>query len=320
MISAVVVTVLVVALLFVVISPLESLRWWSRQDAVQARDLLALPARRDVPAAPTHDHFVVYLSGIGVLDGSRNSKRELAVLAGVAEALPRVEVVADVFPYAVENRGLLQRTTTWLWKRLDTGRRKKRISVVHYLINVRNFLQMLVSADPRYGPTYNLALAQEILQGLVRHGWDDAHPAPVTIIGYSGGAQIATGAAWYLGARGVNVSIISVGGVFADDPGLEHVKAFRHLYGSNDTLQHLGAALFPGRWRTAPLSAYGRAVREGRLTKQCIGPMTHDGKRSYFDARAIADDGRTYSEITRDAIIETLRVQGVALENPRPGE
>lgn len=305
MIGAVLTTVLVAGLIFILVSPLESLRWWSRQDAIQSRELLALPAQ-PVAASGQHTRFVVYLSGIGVLDGSRNAGRERAVLARVADALPQVEIVADVFPYAMENRGLLQRTTTWLWKRLDNGRRTRRTALLHYLINVRNFLQMLVSADPRYGPTYNLGLAREILRGLTRHGWDPDHPAPVTIIGYSGGAQIATGAAWYLGARGLDVSIISIGGVFADDPGLDHVAEFHHLYGSNDKLQKLGAMMFPGRWRAAPLSTYGRAVREGRLTKHCIGEMQHDGRNSYFDGRVTTDDGRTYRETTGDAVIEIL--------------
>lgn len=307
MISVLMVSILVLGLVFVLLSPLESLRWWSRLDADQAKDLLALPPRLPQPVA-RHSRFVVYLSGIGAIDGSRNSGRETHVLSRIAESLPHVEIVADVFPYAMENRGLLQRTTTWLWRRLDKGRRSRNpASVLHYLINVRNFLQMLVSSDSRYGPTYNLGLAQEILRSLVRHGWDPQQPVPVTIIGYSGGAQIATGAAFYLGARGIDVSIISIGGVFSDDPGLDEVRDFHHLYGARDTLQRLGGVLFPGRWSTAPVSSYGRAIRDGRFSRRCIGQMQHNGRNSYFDHRALDDEGRSYQESTIEAVTGVLR-------------
>ena len=70
---------------------------------------------------------------------------------------------------------------------------------------------------------------------------------------------------------------------------------------------HLGDVVVPGRWPTAPLSTWGRAKREGRVTKRVIGPMQHDGAKAYFGRRSFGPDGRNYAEITRDAVVEILR-------------
>jgi hypothetical protein len=35
--------------------------------------------------------------------------------------------------------------------------------------------------------------------------------------------------------------------------------------------------------------------------------MQHDGAKAYFGRRAIAPDGRSYAEITRDAVVAILR-------------
>ena len=106
---------------------------------------------------------------------------------------------------------------------------------------------------------------------------------------------------------GVPVSLISIGGIFGDDPGLDRMGHVWHLSGSKDRMQHLGDVVFPGRWPTAPLSTWGRAKREGRVTKRVIGPMQHDGAKAYFGRRSFGPDGRNYAEITRDAVVEILR-------------
>lgn len=315
MIGSIVATIALVIVVFALLAPLESLRWWAKgQDAdtvgsiVHARgeglgtDLTPDPTDTSADA-PRPQRFVVYLSGIGAVDGRTDSRRERAALESLGTRLPEVVIAADVFPYAVGNRGLTQRASTWFWGRLASLQRVPVANLVSNLINLRNGLRVLVSADPRYGPTYNLAVAQSIEESLTRHGYDWTRPdVPVTLIGYSGGGQIAVGAAWYLAATDVPVSVISIGGVLSDDPGLDRVEHVWHLYGSRDRIQRLGEWAFPGRWPTARVSAWHDAVRADRITTTCIGPMRHMGGRDYFDRHVTDSDGVNYRELTVAAI------------------
>lgn len=299
-------TLAIAALVFVLLSPLESLRWWADRGEREVRDTFELLPKESCAATDSH-RFLVYLSGVGVLGGDELSGRELAWLESVAAEVPDVKIVADVFPYSVDNSGLLQRATVWLWGFLDRTRRRMYANPVHFLINFRNITQVLVSSDPRYGPTQSIGLAQEIWHSLQRHGYRPGSGDPVYLAGFSGGAQMALGAGWFLRGIGVPVSLISIGGIFGDDPGLDRMGHVWHLSGSSDKMQHLGDVVFPGRWPTAPLSTWGRARREGRVTRKVIGPMQHDGAKAYFGRRAFAPDGRNYAEITRDAVVEILR-------------
>lgn len=290
---------------FVLLSPLESLRWWADKGEVEVRrsfDVIPVDAR----AETSSHHFVVYLSGVGTIGGDGLSRRETAWLDLLRESVPDVVIVDDVFPYSVDNRGLLQRATEWLWRRLDRMRRQWRSNPLAMLINLRNIAQVLVSADPRYGPTQSIGLAQEIWRSLQRHGYQPGSGDPVTLIGFSGGAQMALGAGWFLSGLGIPVSMISVGGIYGDDPGLDRMRHVWNLTGTSDRLRLIGDIAFPGRWPTAPLSTWGRAKREGRVSTISVGPMRHDGANAYFGTRATLEDGRTYAEATRDAVARIL--------------
>lgn len=291
---------------FVLLSPLESLRWWAdkgEQELVATFDAVA----PEPPHVEPSDNFVVYLSGVGVLSGDQLSRREAAWLQQLDDALDEWRVISDVFPYSVDNRGLLARATVRIWKILDWTRKRWRWNPIHLMINIRNIAQVLVSADPRYGPTFNIGLAQELWRSLQRHGYRPGSGTPVILIGFSGGAQMALGAGWFLHALGVPVSLISLGGIFADDPGLDRMRHVWHLRGRRDRVQHVGTIAFPGRWPTAPMSPWGRAKREGRITRRVIGPMRHDGPRGYFGRRAFDDRGRSYFDLTCDAVADILR-------------
>lgn len=294
--------------LFVLLSPLESLRWWADKGEREVKETFALVAEDPAVAHPgPARRYVVYLSGVGTIGGDQISGREEAWLESLREKLPDVHVISDVFPYAVDNRGLLQRTTVWLWGRLDRLRRSRRtVKQLAWLINLRNIAQVLVSADPRYGPTHNIGLTQEIWRSLQRHGYEAGSGTPVTLIGFSGGGQMALGSGWFLAGLGVPTSVISVGGIFGDDPGLDRVEHLWHLSGSRDPYQALGTIAFPGRWPTAPLSPWGRAKLEGRVSRLSMPGMQHDGARGYFGRRAIGSDGRSHAEVTRDAVAALL--------------
>ncbi|MFV0252581.1 MAG: hypothetical protein ACK5H2_04525 [Beutenbergiaceae bacterium] len=292
---------------FAMLAPLDTLRWWAaRPDGGGLESLVAPPSEATgTRGRGQPDRFAVYLSGVGAVDGTTDSHHERATLAQLQQSLPQVKLVADVFPYAVENRGLTQRASTWFWGRLIALRRTP-LAPLSYLIQLRNVMRVLVSADSRYGPTFNLAVTEQIVDSLTRHGYDWRVRPPVTIIGYSGGGQVALGATWYLTTLGVEVSVVSIGGVFGSDPGLERVSHLWHLYGAKDLLHRLGPLAFPGRWPTAPRSAWHRAVARQRVTIRCLGPMKHDHGRDYFDHRANTADGVSYRQVTVDALVQIL--------------
>src|SRR5690625_924880 len=95
-----------VLLLLAFLAPIESLRWWSRRRDEVTLGSFAHSAADDGAATQVQEArlFVVYLSGIGTVDGLSGSRRERAVLTAVAERVPDAVVAADVFPYAVENQ------------------------------------------------------------------------------------------------------------------------------------------------------------------------------------------------------------------------
>lgn len=322
-----------IVLVFALLAPLESLRWWSRRSDASVLATITKAAMDDdgepelatgvtgggaasgvdpeaasgqSSAITRPSRYVVYLSGIGTVDGLSGSRRERAVLDAVAERLPQVRVISDVFPYAVDNRGLTQRSTTWFWRRVARLQKIPVARVISYLINLRNALRVLVSVDPRYGPTFNVALAQEIVESLHRQGYRFSHPVPVTVIGYSGGGQMALGASLYLAACKIPVSVISIGGVLSADPALDKVEHVWHFWGSKDRTHLLADVVFPGRWPTAKFSSWQRAKRQGRVTETEIGPMRHQGGRDYFDRHHTVADGRSYRELTTEALVQAL--------------
>lgn len=298
------------------ISPLESLRWWVR-DGHEVSSLIAGMTAEDINAArasaPQSDHapqqFVVYLSGVGAVGGGErsNSKTELHFLNALAERLPGSRVTGDVFPYSVQNLGLSQRRGGSIWARAARGQSASSgFSLLPWIINLRNVFQVLVAADPRYGPTYGLGLAQVIWTSIRAKGYIPGSGTTVTVIGYSGGAQMALNAAWFLEGAGVPMQIISMGGVFANHSAFDRLQRFTHVWGKKDLLHRLGYVYSPGRWRWFTQSAYNRAKAEGRVTHVCLGPMNHDAKKWYLDHRTIADDGRSYFDITVDTVVDFL--------------
>lgn len=298
--------IVLLLLLFVLLSPLESLDWWVSHGEREVREIIELAATQSEPGEASSGHYLVYLSGVGTLGGDL-SRREQAWLDGLKERMPEIRIVDDVFPYAVNNLGLLQRTTAWLWGTLDRMRHGRFPRLLPSLINLRNVAQVLVSADPRYGPRFSMGLAQEIWRSLQRKGYVLGSGVPVTFVGFSGGAQMALGAGGFLARLGIPVSMISIGGIFSDDPGLDRMSHVWLLSGSKDRIRHLGTVAFPGRWPTAPLSPYGRLMRSKRCTKMTLGPIHHAGATGYQGRRAIAPGGRSHAQITAEAVCSILR-------------
>ena len=306
---------LVLAVAALVLAPLESLHWWATRGAEEA-EVLPEVAARDVPAdtvrtadsAGEPQRFLVYLSGIGAIAAEDVPEEEFPFLAGLRERLDGIRVIDDVFPYAVDNRGLTaERLLGRLWRRLQTVRMKNPNAALAVLINLRNLMQLFVCADRRYGPTYNMGTAREIHRSLVRHGHRPGSPDEVILLGWSGGGQIALGAAWYLHAMGLRTSVLSLGGMLSDDIALARVEHLWHLYGTKDFLQASGKLLFAGRWPVSKASPWNEALRDGRISMIELGPYNHNIKEHYFDFESTLPDGRSYAGKVLDTIDEILQ-------------
>ena len=295
--------VFVVFLIAGVLSPFEALGWWAGWYGDDEE-----PVETGTPAADA-SRFVVFLSGINSVSGETFAERELAFLGRLKRELADTDAVLidDIFPYSVSGRPLTgRRVFSWFWRwahRTKVGGP----GVAGFLINIRNLWQVAVSADSRYGPIYNQGSANMILNGLLRHGYAAHSGVPVTLIGYSGGGQVALGAAPHLRISvRAPVSIISLGGVMSADPGLLTLEHLYHLYGERDNVQRLGNVFFPGRWPFIP-SPWNRAKKRGLIDLIAMGPTDHTGPGGYLDDASYLPDGRSYLDGTVETITGLIR-------------
>ena len=255
----------------------------------------------------------MFLSGIHAVGPVVYGQGEARLIAGLRGALPAGRVV-QVFPYSVTNRALTGRrafAVVWRWALRGKLGQRRLGQAAGFLINARNLWQVLVSADRRYGPMYNRGTAALVVRALRRRGYVGG--GRIVLIGFSGGGQIAIGAAPYLKeATRAQVVVASLGGVMASDPGVLEADRVLHLHGRRDRVQRWGAWLFPGRWRLLPWSPWNVARRRGTLASVTIGPCDHTGAEGYLDDHAIAADGRSYLAVTIDVLAAVAR--GTATE------
>ncbi|XSS52241.1 hypothetical protein ACQB6S_13445 [Propionibacteriaceae bacterium Y1923] len=229
------------------------------------------------------------------------------ILKRLQQTFPEITLVEGLYPYAMENRDLVDdRRSSPFWRWVVKRKRSKRwgwLSVT--FINLRNIFQVLVSADARYGPVYSAGIAQTTWTHLTREGFLPGIDKLV-LIGWSGGAQIASGAAWYLGSAGARLTLLNLGGIYTADPGLERAQKIIHLYGEKDwQCRWMAPVVFPKRRRWARRSTWVNARNEGRLVERMIGPFKHIGPGSYLSSARVPD-GRTSSQATSDAIADAL--------------
>ncbi|WP_298133268.1 hypothetical protein [Micropruina sp.] len=308
------VLVLILALMVaaMVLAPLESLHWWATREVEEPETDRELTAAIHTAAEPEVDDeqprkFLVYLSGIGAIAAKDVPEEEVPFVEDLRNRLPGYTLIDDVFPYAVDNRGLTaERLLGRLWRWLDQVRMKNPNAALAVLINIRNLLQLFVCADRRYGPTYNMGTAGEIHRSLVRHGHRPGRADEVVLLGWSGGGQIALGATWYLHAMGLRTSLLSLGGMLSDDIALARIEHVWHLYGTKDFLQASGKLLFAGRWPIAKASPWNEALRDGKITMIELGPYNHNIKEHYFDYESKLPDGRSYAGKVVDTMADIL--------------
>jgi len=285
------------------LAPLEALGWWAGWFGRRAEEQpVRVAGDREHPPAR---HFVVFLSGIHSVAERAFARREVVLLERLEERLPDARVL-EVFPYSVTNRALTgERTFSrfWRWALKMKLSRRTAANLAGMVINLRNLWQVAVSADRRYGPIYNHGSAELITEALLSAGYVPASGTRVTLIGYSGGGQIALGAAGHLDEiLGAPVDVIALGGVMASDPAALRVRHLYYLYGDRDAVQRVGMVFFAGRWPLVRYSPWNQARARGQVTRVRLGPMKHMGRDGYLSTTALLPDGRSYLDATVDAI------------------
>lgn len=280
-------------------SPFEALRWWAGWKRPPAEPL-------PPPEAPGDGPFVVYLTGVAGFSGDFLSRRERGFLERLKARLPGLRVVDDVFPYSATNNPLDgDRLLRALWVWLQKWRLRIPNNVFDLLIIMHNIGQTLVSSDRRYGPAYNSGVARAVAQRLQQKGFQTQ---PVYLVTYSGGAQIAVGMAPYLKEILQSpVRVISLGGVYTDDPGILAVDRVVDFKGTRDHIMPgIGWLLYPGRWRAAFFSPWNQARRQGKLHWHACGPISHIGSGDYFSAKRQLADGTPYAEQSANLVAAVI--------------
>ncbi len=298
--------VLVGFLIWAALSPFEMMAWWAGWFGEEIYDGGVPLGREDVHIHHTPDCYLLFMSGVGKATGETLSYREQEFLRRLGQALPNTVIIDDLFPYSVNNLPLTgQPFFARLWRR--AMRRKLNGPVLAgYLINVRNIWQLMISADKRYGPMYNQAVAEVMVHGLRRYHYNPEDPRPIFLFGYSGAAQLAVGPAIYLKEwLRTSVYIVSMGGVFASDPSLTAADHVYYLYGQKDAV-HKWGMLAPGRWPMTMASDWNRARRHGKVTVIDMGEMGHTGRGGYLDHKMAFPDGTFYIDKTVATITEIV--------------
>jgi len=298
-------TIFLLALLAIlVISPFESLQWWAGWVGDET-DADGAAERSPVLAAATAqpDQYVLFLPGVGAM-GTEVDPWEQRLVDRLHGGMQDGVVLSGLFPFTVRDDTLTEeRRTAWFWRWLADVR-ERRPSLIARLIDWRNLTQVFVSMDPRYGPIYNKGVEEKLAAVLGEQGYPVGTAKPITLIGYSGGAQVALGAALYLGHElRAPITVISLGGVLGDDPALATVEHLFHLWGKNDLEAKLAMAVVPARWPISKRSRWAVAVVGGRITETCLGEMVHTGPKGYLDPDVKAPDGRSYLEVTATAML-----------------
>lgn len=291
------------------LSPFEVLGWWAGWygEGLEHPHEESQAAYAEFGEHEAPDQFVIFLDGIANV-GAGNYHDVEALLAGLAAACPRAVILGDVMPYSVLDVDLLSpvRPLAPFWRRMFNRKVEGRGGPMDFTINLRNLFQVMVAADQRYGSVFGRGEAQLMLNSLLARGYSAGSGTPITIIGYSGGAQIGLAAVPFLNrSLGAPLSMVSLGGVMASEAGLDYLDVMYHLEGSSDWVPKWGRALVPGLWRISRGSHWNRLRRSGRIKWIEMGPMHHNGPGSYIDVDSYLD-GESHLTITTRTIGDLL--------------
>jgi predicted Abi (CAAX) family protease len=263
---------------------------------------------RPNPQGELIERYITYLDGInqgtyGYLPEVENFLDRLA--AGLP---PNILVVKGIIPYSVTNRQLTENNSlAFLWRWVDHVKASMPKVPIGFAVNLRNIFSVMTSADARYGPIQNRGLAQVLYDSLLYHGYQPGSGIPITLIGFSGGGQMAMGAVRYLQqAIAAPIEVISIAGVISGNTGAMQIRRLYHLAGRLDPVQKLGAIFFPARWPVALLSNWNKAKRRGRIIFVSMGEVGHSGANGPMSSTATLADGRTHLQQTIDIVTGIL--------------
>lgn len=296
--------------LIMLLAPLEALGWWAGwyEDDPSGSETEPQPLlENQADDGKTYAHYIVFLDGIAKAT-PENYDDVQRLLDRIANAVPEAAVLGDVVPYAVSGTPLTdKRPLSRFWQFARERKLQDATSPVGFFINLRNLFQVLVSADKRYSPIYHYGQSQTVIADLLKYGYKPGSGVPITLIGFSGGAQVAAGVAPYLKhLMRAPVDLISLGGVISADPGLLEVRYLYHFAGSKDFVEKLSTLIFPGRWTWFVGSSWNRAKRRGKFAFIPLGPMNHNGKAGYLDEETRFENGQSYAEHTASMISQVL--------------
>ncbi len=307
--------ILIVTLMFAgLLIPLEALGWWAGwyDDDL---DTASYPGTLEEPIPENTDirKYVIYLDGICQSHSQYLPEVEI-FLNELATALPSdIALIRGLMPYSVLNKPLTEdRWLSFLWRKADHYQMTASGGIFGLLIgvtiNIRNTLIVGVAADQRYGPIYNQATAQMIYDSLIHHGYWRGCGIPITILGYSGGGQMAAGAAPYVKrALAAPIELVSLAGVISGNHNLLAVEHLYHIVGDNDLVEKQGPVLFPRRWKLLFLSYWNRAKSRGKISFISLGPVGHNAAKGPYGAEARLPDGRTHLQQTVEVISGILQ-------------
>ena len=309
----------VVAMVFAgLLAPLEALGWWAGwygdevdtwggSNAPSMPDQTLLNQSRAVGDRPSR--YIVYLDEVGQ-SGEAYTPDIVDFLQALQPVLPKdMELLQGLMLYSVFNRGLGEdRPLAWVWRLADKMRWENPMALLGLMVNVRNAWVVAVSADKRYGPIYSQGIAQVVYNGLIQRGYRSGDGTPITLIGYSGGAQMSVATAPYLKrALGADIEVISLGGVMSANNQFLKLEHLYHLVGEKDSVAGLGPILFPGRRKWFPLSYWNRALRKGKISEISLGPVGHQVPGGIMDPNAFLPDGQSYLQHTIAIILSILQ-------------
>jgi hypothetical protein len=311
-----------VILLWGVFAPVGTLAWWLRQDPAsikaQRDRLRGQKAEAETSSrSGSIDCYIVFLTGVGDFSANQLSPGQSIFLDRLTHQHPNCVAVRDVFPYSAANISLDgdNNLLTPLWR---TARKADGwFENAYVVIKIRNLWHFALSIDSRYGPVYNEGIAHAIVDRMAAaHPIDQAQsPLKLILIGTSGGAQVALGAADYLN-QGLadELVVISVGGDFSGAEGFAAADQIYHLQGSQDWIEDLSRFAFPQRWPLTVGSDFHQAQLQGRYHVVFSGPHSHSGSTGYFGLTPVQPNNtdttytnkthtnKTYLDFTLEAV------------------
>ncbi|MBF2000492.1 MAG: hypothetical protein IGS38_07220 [Synechococcales cyanobacterium M58_A2018_015] len=285
-------------------APVGTLVWWldrgQKKLEQQSQKLKALLEENSAPNEDVRTCYIVFLTGVGDLSADELTEGETAFLDQLEQDQPQCVIVRDVFPYSAANADVSgQQVFDFLREVSEQANGWSEFT--KFLLETRNVWRMALSADNRYGRVYNPAIALTVVERMAAQQeipMSAEASIQLVLMGKSGGAQVALGAAPYLRQwLNAEITVVSFGGVFNGNEGFDAADQIYHLRGERDWIETIGGVVFPSRWRWVWGSPYHRARREERYRVLKSGPHAHQGDEGYF-GKEEADERIRYVDLT----------------------